>query len=206
VAAADFNHDKAPDLVVTNSADNTVSILLNTGIDFSISASAPTPGTVTRGQSSTSIVKLNLLNAFDNPVSLTCSVQPAQAGSPTCSLNPSSVTFDASGKGSTQLTITAGTAAASLIQPSAWQNSQLWQLVWLSIAGFVFVGAGFRRNNSTRRRLLAFLVGCFLFAGLIFQAACGGSGSGPKSQTYTITVTGTAGAAQRSTAVTLTVQ
>ncbi len=36
VVAADFNQDKAPDLVVANSTDNTISVLLNTtGADFS---------------------------------------------------------------------------------------------------------------------------------------------------------------------------
>jgi hypothetical protein len=55
---ADINGDKAPDLVTVNS-DNTISVLDNTtGADFSISAAAPTPGTVRRGQSSTSTLNL----------------------------------------------------------------------------------------------------------------------------------------------------
>jgi hypothetical protein len=42
---ADLNSDKAPDLVSIN-GDGTISVLLNSGTDFSISASKPTPETV----------------------------------------------------------------------------------------------------------------------------------------------------------------
>jgi len=207
--AVDLDGNKSPDLVAVDaSAANSVVILLNTvGTDFSISASAPNPGVVSPGQSATSTVSLGLLNAFDNPASITCSVQPVQAGSPTCSLNPNSVTFDASGKASAQLTVTAGAATASLVDPSARQNSQPWELVWLPIAGFVLVEAGFGRNNSSRRRVLGFLAGVVLFSGLILQSACGaGSSGGSKAQNYTVTVTGTSGSTQHSTTLTLTVQ
>src|SRR5262249_31551235 len=77
-STADLDGDKAPDLITVNS-DNTVSVLLNTtGAGFSMSASAPTPGTVSHGQSSISTVTLTHLNAFDKPVALVCSVQPSQ--------------------------------------------------------------------------------------------------------------------------------
>jgi hypothetical protein len=176
MATADLNHDKSPDIVVSP------------------------------GQRATSTVSMNLLNAFDNPVSLACSVQPAQAGSPTCSLNPNSITFDASGKATAEMTITAGTTVVSFTQPPASANSQPVPLSWLPIVGFAVAGAGFRRAGSRRRRPLALFVGCVLFAGLIFQTACGGSSSGPKLQAYTITVTGKAGSTQHSTTVKLTVQ
>jgi hypothetical protein len=52
---------------------------------------------------------------------------------------------------------------------------------------------------------LGLFLGCFLFAGLIFQIACGG-GSSHSSTSYTVTVNGTAGSTQHSTTVTLTVQ
>ena len=204
VVAADLTHDKAPDLVVTNSADNTISVLLNTGIDFSISASAASPGTVRRGQSSTSTVTLNLLNAFDNPVALTCSVQPTQAA-PTCSLNPNSVTFDANGNATGTLTINTVTATASIAALPPHRDSPPLQFLWLPVAGFVLMGAGFGPNRSTRSKLTVYLLGGMLFGGLIFQAACGGSG-GPGSTAYTITVTGTSGSTQHSTTTTLTVQ
>jgi hypothetical protein len=203
-AASDLDANKSPDLLTINS-DNTVSVLLNTvGTDFSISASAASPSSVSPGQSATSTLTLTLLNAFDNPVSLACTVQPAQAGSPTCSLSSNSVTFDSSGKATATLTITAGSGEAALMVPRPYHgDSHPFSLSWLPIAALAFIGAGLGCGYSRRRRHL-FFVGCAL-VGLVFQAACGGS-SGPKSVNYAITITGTSGSKQHSTTVTLTVQ
>ena len=203
--AADFSHDKAPDLAVANSSDNTVSILLNTGIDFSISASAPEPATVSRGQSSTSTVTLSLLNAFDNPVALTCAVQPAQAA-PICSLDQGSVTFDANGNATATLTIHTAAAAALLAPKSPLRDSRPLQALWLPVVGLAVMGAGFGSSLSIKRKLTACVLGGILFSGLILQAACGGGIGGPRSQTYTITVTGVSGSTQHSATTTLTVQ
>ena len=204
----DLNVDKAPDLVVADSTNNIVAVVLNVGTDFSLSASPASPATIRLGQTATSTLNLSLLTAFDNPVSLSCAVQPAQVGAPSCSVNPSSVSFDGSGKATAQMIITAGASAASLTQHSVPQDRRPWHSRWLPIAGFAFVGAGLARSGAGRRRFSGFLVGSFLFAGLILQLACGGSGSssGPKSQTYTIRVTALSVSAQRTTTVTLTVQ
>ena len=203
-AVSDLDGNKSPDLVTINS-DNTVSVMLNTiGTDFSISASAASPSSVSRGQSSTSTITLMLLNAFDNPVSLTCSVQPAQAGSPTCSLSSNSVTFDSNGKATATLTITAGSGGAALMVPHPYHgNSHPFSLGWLPVAAFGFMGTGLGCGYSRRRRYL-FFVGCVL-VGLIFQVACGGGSSGSKSVNYAITITGTSGSTQHSTTSTLTV-
>ena len=114
---ADLDGDKAPDLIAINASSNSVSVSLNTGTDFSISASPLNPSGVSAGQTTTSLVSLDLLNAFDNPVSLACAVTPVQAGSPTCSLSSNSVAFDSAGKASATLTVTAGSAVASLRVP-----------------------------------------------------------------------------------------
>jgi FG-GAP-like repeat len=199
-AAADFNQDNAPDLVVTNSPDNNISVLLNTtGADFSISAAAPTPGTVSRGHSSTSTLSLAHLNSFDNPVALTCSVQPAQSA-PTCSFTPSSVTFDANGNATATLTINTGAATASLVPLG--HNSVSSLFLW-PVAVFGMVGAGFGSRCFTRRKPM-FYVFAVLFGGLIVQGGCGGSG-GPASTTYTITITGTSSSTSHSTTVPLIV-
>ena len=204
--AADLNHDKAPDLVVTNSGNKTISVLLNTtGADFSISASAPSPATPSRGQSATSSVTLNHLNTFDNPVALTCSVQPAQSA-PTCSLNPDSVTFDANGNATATLTINTSAATASLAPSSVRLNTRPLRYLWLPVAGFALLGTGLGSGRSSRQRLTVYLLGSILFGGLIFQTACGGGSGGPGSTTYTITITGTSGSTQHSTTTALTVQ
>jgi hypothetical protein len=201
----DLNSDKAPDLLIVDQTNKLVAVVLNVGTDFSLSASPASPASVGPGQSATSTVSLSLWSAFDNPVSLSCSVQPSQAGAPTCSVNPSSLVFDGSGKATAQLTITAGASAASLTQPSIRQGSQPGHSAWLPIAGFAFMGAGLARNHSRRRKFFGFLLGCFLFVGLILQVACGGGG-GPKAQAYSVKITATSGSAQRTTTVTLTVQ
>jgi VCBS repeat protein len=202
---ADVDRDKAPDLIAINASSNSVSVLLNTGTDFSITASTPSPSIVSPGQSATSTLTLTLLNAFDNPVSLACSVQPAQAGSPTCSLSSNSVTFDSSGKATATLTISAGSGAAALMVPHPYHgDSRPFSLGWLPVAAFGFIGTGLGCGYSRKRRHL-FFVSCVL-AGLIFQAACGGGSSGPKSVNYAITITGTSGSTQHSTTTTLTVQ
>ena len=209
IVARDLNGDKLPDLVSTGD-HNTVVVQLNATppeLSFSISASTPSPAIVSRGQSSTSTVTLTLLNAFDNPVALACSVQPAHSA-PTCSLDPNSVTFDANGNATAMLTMNTGAANASLV-PSSLQHAPL-QSLWLPFAGLALMGAGVY-GRSTRRKLTVYLSG-LLFAALIFQAACGGgssggtNSSGPQSAPYTITVTGTSGSTTHSATVTLTVR
>jgi VCBS repeat protein len=205
--ADDLNGDNAPDLVMINS-DNSIGVLLNSGTDFSLSASPLSPSSVTRGQSATSTVSLSLLNAFDNPVALSCTVSPAQSGSPACSLSSNTVSFDSGGKASATLSIMTGSSAASLIHPPYNRDSQLSRLAWLPVAGFAFVGAGLNFGLSRKRKLLVCLAGAVMFVGLLSQVACGGGGasSGPGSASYTVTVTGVSGSTQHSATVTLKVQ
>jgi hypothetical protein len=181
---------------------STVSVLLNSmGADFSISASALMPGTVSRGQRSTSTVTLAHLNTFDNPIALTCSVQPAQSA-PSCSLNPNSVTFDAKGNATATLTISTGPAMASLVPASMRHGGRPLGFLWLSLAGFALMGAGLGCRSSNR--LVRVALGALVLAGLIFQAACNGAGGA--SQAYTVMITGTSGATQHFTTTPLTVQ
>jgi hypothetical protein len=64
----DVNGDSAPDLVTIS--NNSIGLLLNVGTDFSISASALNPSTLSAGQSASSTVTLKLLSNFNNPLSL----------------------------------------------------------------------------------------------------------------------------------------
>jgi hypothetical protein len=171
------------------------------GADFSISASAPTPATVSRGQSSTSTVTLAHLNTVDNPVALTCSVQPAPSA-PSCSLNPDSVSFDANGHATATLTISTGPAMASLVPAAVRYGGRPLGFLWLPLAGFALMGAGLGRRSS--HRLVRVALGALLLGGLILQAACNGASSG---QPYSVTITGTSNTTQHSTTTaTLTVQ
>jgi FG-GAP-like repeat len=194
----DVNGDGAPDLVSID--NNSIGLQLNLGTDFSISTSALTPSTLGLGQSATSSISLNLLSSFDNPVSLACSVQPSQAGAPTCLLSSNSVTFDGAGKASATLTINAGSSVASRISSQSFGKRGL---LWFPVAGFALLGTGFSR----KRRVLVFLIAAAaLFPMLITQVACGGGSTGAKSTAYTVTITGNSGATQHSSTVTVTVQ
>jgi len=205
-AVADVNGDKAPDLVVANRGGGvspSIGISLNnTGSDFSISVSAPSPSPLKPGQSATATISLNLLSAFDSPVSLVCSVQPAHAGSPACSLSSNSVTFDGGGKASATLTINAGSSVAFR---NSFRSFGKGCVLWFRVAGFALLGAGFSVGLSKKRRMLAIPIRAVLLSGLIAQMACGGSG-GPKSTAYTVTVTGSSGATQHSATVNVTAQ
>ena len=190
--------------MVTNSPDNNISVLLNsTGADFSISASAATPATVSRGQSATSTVTLSHQNTFDNPVALTCSVQPTQSA-PTCSIDPNSVTFDANGNATATLTMSTDAATASLAPSSLRDDAHPLQFLWLPMAGLALIGTSLDRRRSNAKKVTGVVLGALLLGGLIFQAACGESG--PRSQTYTVTITGTSQSTQHSTTLKLVVQ
>jgi hypothetical protein len=196
----DVNEDGAPDLV--SILNNSIGLQLNVGTDFSVSASALSPSTLSPGQSATSTISLSLLTLFDNPVSLACSVQPAQAGAPTCSLSSNSVTFDGSGKASATLTINAGSSVAFRNSSRSFGKGCM---LWFPMAGFAFLGAGFSIGLSKKRPMLAITIGAVLLSGLIAQVACGGGGD-PKSTAYTVTATGSSGATQHPATVNIRAQ
>ena len=198
----DVDADGAPDLVLIGQGN--IELLINVGTDFSISASALSPSTLSAGQSATSSLTLSLLSNFNNPVSLTCTVEPAQAGAPTCSLSSSSVTFDANGGASATLTVAAGSNTASLnpLQPFS-KASLLWP-----VAGFAFLGTGLGVGPWRRRRFRMLPIGLVFFIGIVMQTACSGSGSSSvsKSTAYTVTITAASGATRHSTTASLTIQ
>jgi hypothetical protein len=201
VLAVDLTSDQAPELVTENGFDRAIATLLNTtGADFSISASALTPSTVTRGQSSTATLTLAHLNTFEDPVSLSCSVRPAESA--TCSLNPNSIIFDINGNASATLTVNTGPIMGSL--GLLRRESIALQFLW-PVAGFALAGAGLGSRRSIRRRVMACILSSILFGGMIFQSACAGSG-GPGATTYTVTITGTSASTQHSTTAPLVIR
>ena len=200
----DVNGDGAPDLVLIQ--QNAINLLVNAGTDFSISATALSPSTLSAGQSASSTVTLKLLSNFNNPVALTCSIQPATTGGANCSLDTNSITFDGSGNATAALTINAGSSAAWLTSPVLFRGFHGIAL-WLPVTGFAFLGTGFGASFSKKRRGLMFLAAAIISCGLMASVACGGGGtSGPKATAYTVTITGNSGATQHSTTLTVVVQ
>jgi hypothetical protein len=56
-------------------------------------------------------------------------------------------------------------------------------------------GAGLASGWSRKKRVVALLLGCLVFSGLMFVAACGGGGGSSSTPpgTYNVTVQGTGG-------------
>jgi hypothetical protein len=173
-------------------------------LDFSLSASVLTPATVSPGGSATSTVSVTAPSAFSGSVSFTCAVTPTPALAPTCLISPSSV---APGSPATLTVNTTGPTAAVM---SSSAGSGLFAALCAPLLGWVGIGLGPDRK-SRKARLAAATFSCMLFAGLMLQAACGGSGAtrpGTPPGAYTINVTGmdSTGSLVHSTPTTLKVQ
>ena len=174
------------------------------GGTFSITV-APASAIVTHGQSTSAFtVQVAPLNGFNAAVSLSCSGLPSGAA---CHFNPASV---AGGNGNSSLTIST-TAASAHLTPS--RHPSLFYALCLPVAGMALVGAGFASGQSCKRRLTALLLGCLVFSGLMFLAACGGGGGGgggggTPPGTYNVTVKGAGGGVTNSgtPVISLTVQ
>jgi hypothetical protein len=185
---------------LTMNTDQTVTATFILTPEFSMSASAAAPNPINPGQSSSASVDIGAVNGFNGSVSLVCSVQPAPAQKPQCSVNPASI---APGTPAT-LTVTTTAPTMALVSPST-RSSQFYA-TWLSVFGFALTGIGIGSRRARKAKWLGFLLCSLLFAGLLLQAACGGGSPGTPTGRYSITVTGTSGSLQHSTTVALTVQ
>jgi len=160
-------------------------------LDFSLSASALTPATVSAGGSSTSTLTVAAIGGFNNSVAFTCAVTPTPALAPTCAVSPSSV------MPGTPATLTVKTTAPTAAAMSSRAASRMFYALFLPLIGLVGIGLG--SDRKLRKELVAAALVILLFAGLVLQVACGGSsnssgGGGSKgtpSGQYMITVTGT---------------
>ncbi len=158
--------------------------------DFSVSATPLTPATVSAGGSSTATLTTAAIGGFSNSVAFTCAVTPTPPLAPTCSIRPGSAVPG------TPATLTVNTTPPSAVAMSS-LSSGVFFAFSLSLIGLVAARGGLSSDHKLAKRKLtaAWLIG-MLFAGMVFQAACGGSTSPPVSKgtpqgAYTITVTGT---------------
>jgi subtilase family serine protease len=140
------------------------------------------------GQAGTSTVTVTELNGFAGTINLACaSAAPVKIS---CSLNPASVTFPASGN--TQTSALSMTAAAKLRDiPSGKSRGELFA------RGFGLTGGLFAAVilGIPSRRKWAALLGLALLAIAVTAIGCGGGGSSRvvanDPRTYIVTVTGT---------------
>jgi len=189
--------------------DPSTSPVLNVSADFSLSASAMSPGSVTPGQPSTSTISISPINGFNSSlVSLSCSVTATASPAPTCAVGSVSLQND---NGTATLTVNtnASSAHASFMGSSA---TGLFA-VTLLLSMVLFGGVSLQRDG--RKNLISCAAFTLVFAGCLLQAACGGNTSGNRgsgqtgtpSGKYTVTVTGkTQTGVQHSATTTFTVQ
>ena len=171
---------------------------------FNIGAS-PTSITLNPGSSAAYAISVTPQNAFNSPVSLTCSVPSNDKLG--CSLNPTSVMPGATSR----LTVTTTASTAALLVPPNGQRSSKY-MIWLSLPAIALAGFG-----SRRRRLGIGLI-CFrLVAVTLLLAGCGGGSSlsstsggnsvpGTPAGSYSIEVTASSGSLSPTAIVTLNVQ
>ena len=211
LAIADFNGDTLPELVVANSDDNSVSVLLNVGNtanplpSFSLSVASANLTIQGGGQASDLITVASQNESPSDTVGLSCAVT-GPSPLPTCALSPETITLAAKTASST-LTITVPDTATLI--PFHHESLALLLALCLSLTGIVCLGTrtAFRKS---RRPSLSFGLLCGLSIALCaMQAACGGASGGSPSRTsqeYIVSVTATAGSVQHSTMVTVNVQ
>jgi hypothetical protein len=213
VLAADMNGDGKPDVVVDGLS--TVFVLLNTTVPapgFTVSAAAPSPGSVAAGGSATTTVTITSVGGFNQSVTLSCAGimlngATATTAPPTCKFSPPTVT---KASGTSTLTIST-TGPSAWLAPVSGHSYHLFYGLLLPIFGVALMGAGF----VSRKKSLVGMVLALMISGLLFLAACGGNsgggnsggtGGGTPAGTYTISISGSAGSMLNTTKVTLTVQ
>jgi hypothetical protein len=208
-ATADLNRDQLSDLIIKDLSANAAAVVLNTSPpNFSLSAGAPSPASVSAGHSANSTVTINSVGGFNSEVQFSCKVESSVAFAPTCSLNPTSATPAVNGSATTMLSISTTAPVSRAMSPD---SRTIFYALWLPIAGLLWSWVGKNPNSSGKSRLFLLSLCSVLLAGVALETACGGGSPRPKTGgtppgAYTITIVGKAGATQHSATTALTVQ
>lgn len=181
---------------------------------FSISNGALSPTSGHAGVAANATITVASTGGFAGSVQLACSVSPAPAKGPTCSLNPASVTLTANGSPQTSTLSLATTASAAKLDNPLDGHRGLFFAMILPVFGITLV-VGSGSADARRKRLFGLFLLSVLLMSFILMPACssssttvgGGGSGGTPTGTYTITVTGTSGGIQAtgSPALTLTI-
>jgi hypothetical protein len=200
-------------LTITDNAPGSphVFTLSGAGTDFSLSVQAGSlpAATVTAGQTATYNLQLTP-TGFSGTVSLGCTGAPTLAS---CSISPSSTTFNGASTATATVSITTTTRA--LLLPTLrfrlpWLFSSPEWIVWVLLLCALFAFT-LRWHPAPRRAWFPFAA---LFALFVLGCAGGGSGGGsptpPPQQgtpagTYTLQVNATSGGTTRTVSLTLVV-
>ncbi len=193
----------SPNTIDPKPANNTAKASV-VATDFSLSASGPTPPSITAGQTATVNVTVTPVPTYPNNVSLTCSSGlPSQAS---CAFSTSTVTMTNTSPATSTLTIS--TTARPVSTTWLHHGSGIWYALLLPVSGITLLGAGV---DSRRRKWLLAVCAAAVVGIVVFQAGCGSSSSsqtvtgGTPAGTYNIVITGTSGSVSRSQTVQLTV-
>jgi len=192
---------------IYNAATGAASVTVTTPPVFSISGTAPSPGSITissPGGSGSSTITV-APNGFSGTITFACLVSGPSGASypPACSLTPASLTVSGSTAQTTVLSVTT-TAVSAMARPV--------RLFWPSAGGTALALLLFfvprRRRNWLGMLCLLILVASLGALGCGGGSSGGGGGgiTGTSTGSYTVTVTGTSGSTTGTVTVPLTVQ
>ncbi len=195
-------------LVVNDSeADSAAVFQTITVTDFSMTAAAAGPTTISAGGSvSFNITASPQFGPFPAAVSLACLGLPQGAQ---CNFSPATVN---AGGPAAVLTITTAPRMVGLLAPIRHGNHAPLYALWMPLPAIALMGLGARRRSRKHAALLMLLL---LLGMMLLLVSCGGGSMGvtPQAQlgtpagNFSITVTGTAnGSLQHTTTASFTVQ
>jgi len=188
-----------------NPGNNTAPIVSGTASDFSVDVEPKNVSIPAAGDPAKYLVTVRPINPFGTNISLSASAGLPNTTSTNFTLNP--VSLISNSPASSTLTISTTPRPTTVGSSKSWRGT--FYAAFLTLPGIAFLGLG--ASSRRRRRIAGILLMCTLFAVLLLQPACSGSGttppvvSGTQPGTYTVTLTATAGGVSHNTTFTLTV-